>query len=108
MALQSRIPEIVADLKTVTEAGVLAAGEVVVGSAKRRVPVQTGALRDAIHVEPHPLGVSVLAGDGDAWYGNLVEHGTTRVPPHPFLVPALKASRAEILAAVTAAIRKAT
>ena len=36
---------------------------------------------------------AVIAGDFDAFYGHIVEHGSTQNPPHPFLIPAFEAVR---------------
>lgn len=86
----------------------MAAAQEVSQSAKDRVPVRTGRLLQAIHVEPSDEGATVIAGDHDVFYGHMVEHGTTHSPPHPFLVPALEEHREDIVATVVAAIRKAT
>jgi HK97 gp10 family phage protein len=84
--------------------------ERVVQSAKDRVPIRSGALRNAIHTEDErdPRGgqrTFVIAGNDDVFYGHLVEHGTTHVAPRPFLVPALEEHRADIVMAAAAAIR---
>ena len=66
--------------------------------AKSRVPVATGKLRDAIHMDDEQdEGTYVIGGDTEAWYGHLVEYGTVRTSPRPFLVPALEENRAEIV-----------
>ena len=72
--------------------------------AKARVPVETGALQRAIHVDSEPNGYSVVAGDRDVFYGHLVEHGTRHSPPHPFLVPAFEAEKPPLLAGVAKAL----
>lgn len=83
------------------------AAGVVAERAKHRVPV--GApdvhLRDAIHVEREgPAGYYVVAGDNDAWYGHLVEHGTSHSAPRPFLVPSLEESRDDAVEFVRTAL----
>ena len=70
--------------------------EVVEKGAKSRVPIDSGDLRDAIHVEPVEDGYAVVAGDSDVFYGHIVENGSVNVPPRPFLVPALEAERDNI------------
>ena len=111
MALKSGIPEFIAGLEAAVRAAELAGAEMVVASAKERVPYDPATkhhLRDAIHTEETEEGVLVVAGDKDAFWGNWVEHGTTHSPPHPFLVPALEENRAAIIDGVSAAIRKLT
>lgn len=102
--LQSRLPSISAELRPRVLAALKAGGEIVERNAKGRVKVDTGALRDAIHTEPTHDGVAVIAGDNKVFYGHLVEHGSSRTPPHPFLVPALEESRDEIMRTLTAAL----
>jgi HK97 gp10 family phage protein len=107
LMLKSRIPEIAAELQFLIEGGLAAGAEVVAEAAKQRVPVETGELRDAIHVDKEPEGVYVIAGDSRTFYAHFVEHGTTRTAPRPFLVPALEASRGEIEKIASAGLRKA-
>jgi len=94
--LKSRIPHIVIEIDILTQDGIDAGAELVEQEAKARVPVATGKLHDAIHTDDGKLKVYVVAGDDEAWYGHLVEHGTTRVPPRPFLVPSLEANRGNV------------
>lgn len=91
--LRSRLPEIAVEIRLVVEDAIEAGAETVAEEAKARVPVNTGRLRDAIHTDREPGGVYVVAGDDEAWYGHLVEHGTVRTPPRPFLVPSLDDQR---------------
>ena len=102
--LVSRIPEIVEsipdEMAEVLEEGANAIAE----DAKQRVPVDTGALRDAIHVEQvDDLTFSVVAGSTEAYYGHMVEFGSAEggkgrgpIPPHPFLIPAAEVQHARI------------
>ena len=91
MALQSRIPQIIGELDDKLLEGVTALAEQIAEGARDRVPVETGALRDAIHVVVKDDQVAVVAGDNVAFYGHMVENGTVKAPPHPFLVPAFEA-----------------
>lgn len=103
---KSRLPMIAAELEAKLTAAVQAGAEVVEQAAKDRVPVNTGRLRDAIHVEhTGPGEATVVAGDTEAFYGHIVEHGGRYMPAHPFLIPAAEESRAEVVAAVTAALK---
>jgi HK97 gp10 family phage protein len=94
--LVSRIPEIIAKLDPETLQGVRDAADEIVRGAQERVPVDSGALRDAIHVESKGMETRVVAGDSQAWYGHIVEHGSTTAPPRPFLIPAYEAVRPSI------------
>ena len=86
---------------------------VAVGAAAR-VPVDTGDLKRAIHVERRGrTEYAVVAGNRDAWYGHLVEHGSAiggrgrpAIPPHPFLVPALEATQTFIEAEIARKLRE--
>jgi HK97 gp10 family phage protein len=98
--LKSRIPEIIAELNPAVSSALETAADLVEARAKDRVPVDTGRLRDAIHtaysVEKGRILAWVVAGNNEAWYGHIVEHGGAHTPPHPFLVPSLEDSRQEI------------
>jgi HK97 gp10 family phage protein len=102
--LISRIPEIVADLPSTVKDALMESAEAIAEAAKERVPVDSGALRDAIHVEEIEGGASVVAGDERVFYGHLVEHGTTQAPPRPFLIPAFEAERENLLERVGEAL----
>lgn len=109
VVFKSRIPRIMVELPAAVDAAVATAAKLVEGRAKARVPVNTGRLRDAIHVERGGLAeYEVKGGDNEAWYGHLVEHGTTYTPPRPFMVPSAEESRAEATALVAAAVRRVT
>lgn len=103
---RSRIPKITAEMLPALEAATGAAAELVAARAKERVPVDTGRLRDAIHVERDSGGFAVVAGDTEAFYGHIVEHGGVRTPAHPFLVPAVEESRDEAIELVALALRR--
>jgi HK97 gp10 family phage protein len=96
---------IIVELPPAVRVAVNAGAETVAESAKSRVPVDTGRLQEAIHIEEVPGGAEVVAGNRVAWYGMLVEHGTVNQPPRPFLVPALEENRVAIEAEIDKAIR---
>jgi HK97 gp10 family phage protein len=102
---RSRLPQIAAELGIKMRAAENAAAQVVAQRARDRAPVATGKLRDAIHVENDPDGALVVAGNDDVFYGTMVEHGTARNPPHPFLVPAAEESRGEVQKLARALLR---
>lgn len=75
------------------------AAELVEQRAKDRVPVQTGKLRDSIHVDREGAGeYTVIAGDRDVFYGHIIEHGGVHTPARPFMIPATDEVRAQVLA----------
>jgi HK97 gp10 family phage protein len=107
MALNSRLDNIARALDEEIDTGIKRAADQIALDAKARVPVNTGALRDAIHVERVDVGqYAVVAGDGRAvFYGHMVENGTIHQPARPFLTPAYEAQRPNIDALVKAALK---
>lgn len=78
----------------------------VMGLARQKVPVDSGALRDSIRVtrlkgDPK-LNIRVYAGnrkqrgEGGAFYAHMVEYGTVKMPAKPFLRPALHECKGRI------------
>lgn len=101
---RNKLPLIIGELHSKTDDALREAVDAVVDEAKGRVPVDSGKLRDAIHVEETEDGYSIVAGDNEAFYGHLVEFGTTHSAAHPFLLPAFEAERESILDAVSDAL----
>ncbi|WP_143272182.1 HK97-gp10 family putative phage morphogenesis protein [Anaerovibrio sp. JC8] len=83
-------------------------GEMLVNEAKSRCPVDTGRLRDSIHMEAKAKGtkIQVVAdatdNEGRA-YGKIVEFSP--LINRPFLYPALDALRSEIKDKLIQAVR---
>ena len=105
--LWSRIPEFVAALDPHVNDGLREGADLIAERAKERVPVETGHLRDAIHVSDASgfgAGFTVLAGDTEAFYGHLVEFGTVHSSAEPFLVPALEESKDQVAERVSEAL----
>jgi HK97 gp10 family phage protein len=101
---------VIAALETGVERAIVTVlEEQVVPEARSRCPVghHKHHLRDAIHVQVELEGVYLVGGDDEAWYGHMVEHGTSHSPPHPFLMPAFEMHRPAIVAAAAAAIGRA-
>lgn len=97
--LKSRLPEIAATLPGRVDAALKAGADLVAEDAIVRVHPHRlgGELEDAIHVDDRQReGIYVIAGDDTAFYGHLVEHGTSHSAPYPFLVPALEANQDRI------------
>lgn len=93
---KSRLPEIAAELLPRLEAAAAEAAGIIEQAAKARVPVDTGRLRNAIHVEHDDGGFAVIAGDTETFYGHIVEHGGNNTAARPFMIPALEESRGAI------------
>ena len=105
--LKSRFPAIAAEIDVLAREALTTAAQLVAQRAQDRVPVDTGRLRVAIHTDSEPEGVYVVAGDNQAFYGHIVEHGSVKEAPRPFLVPALEESKGEVFGLVKAALRRA-
>jgi HK97 gp10 family phage protein len=93
--LKSRIPKIVGEMAVAVDAVVVAGAQRVADNAAMRVRRREGELARQTHVDDRKReGVYVLAGDPKdpsfAFYGHMIEFGTSHSPPYPFLVPALE------------------
>jgi len=98
MAYRSRIPRVAALLPIRAAEAARLGAELVERRAKDRVPVRSGALRDAIHVEATGLGeFTVVAGNTEVFYGHIVEHGGARTSAQPFLIPAGEETRKDLV-----------
>jgi len=81
--------------------------------ARRRVPVDTGALRSTIRpwVSKKTLDASVSAGGKsggvDVYYAHFVEYSTKKKPARPFLYPAGRAHEQETEERLTAVMYEA-
>lgn len=106
--LKSRIPRITSEMLPAVTAALRHGAEQVADAARARVPVDTGGLRDSIHVvRDGDLEFMVLAGDDDTFYGHIVENGGAHTGPRPFMVPAAQATAGQVTGDVRAAIRRA-
>jgi HK97 gp10 family phage protein len=63
------------------------AAEEVLAAAEHLVPVDTGALKDSLHIEDAPGGGKRVVADTP--YAVFVEFGTENMPAEPYLRPAL-------------------
>jgi HK97 gp10 family phage protein len=103
---KSRLPMIAAELLPRLGGAASAGAELIAQAARERVPVDTGRLRDAIHVEADGPGeFAVIAGNNEVFYGHIVEHGGAHTAARPFMIPALEASRGEITKIAKEALR---
>ena len=118
-SIMSSLPVLVAE--RVQGDGLFAAAEVVRDQAKANVPVKTGALQRSIRVRRRSQRVEtttgrksvpgaaaqVVAGGRGAAHALLVELGTVRAAPHPYLAPALFETQGRLLAEARAAMTRA-
>lgn len=108
--LASRIPEIIAELPLVIDKAAEAGAELVAADAKTKVNRGPDPyhIADDIHVEREDEGeYSVVAGNPEhTYYGHILEHGSVKMSPRPFLVPALEEKTPEVIAGVVATLEK--
>jgi HK97 gp10 family phage protein len=102
---KSRLPQISLEIRVRLDDLVDETAEAIASAAKDRVPVDSGKLRNAIHTEERPDGAHVVAGNEEAFYGHIIEHGSVKTPPRPFLVPALESERTQAEAKGQAILR---
>lgn len=99
-AALGRVPQIVQDQ-------LLKAGDKVADRARTLAPKQTGHMADSIEAnllrQNYGADVAVEVGP-TAYYGRYVEHGTSMMPPRPFLGPAADQEATAIADAVADAI----
>lgn len=125
-ALRKRLAGIAPAVKEAVMPALQKSGDELVATMQHLAPVDTGALRESITATPAgqatpaysqgdggggeivPEGtVRVTAGDADARYAHLVEHGTAEAPAQPFFYPAFRSARARIAERVKRAVIKA-
>ncbi|HVJ27498.1 MAG TPA: HK97-gp10 family putative phage morphogenesis protein [Vicinamibacterales bacterium] len=103
---KSRLPQIEAELVAKMDAVAKAVAERTEQAAEERVVVATGRLKGAIHTDHTGEGeYSVIAGDNNAFYAHIIEHGSVHVGARPFLVPALEQVRQEVPAIAKTVLR---
>jgi HK97 gp10 family phage protein len=90
---RNRIPATREAIRRAAAEGVARAGGYIVDLARQLCPVDTGALRASIRLEPEQpeLQMVVKAGGPTAPYAGYVERGTSRSAAQPFLTPAVRA-----------------
>lgn len=94
LGVEDMLDELAEDIRDGLERGIALGGELVKGSARAKAPVDTGQLRSSISSQAS--GFNCLVGT-NVEYGIYQELGTYKMPPHPFLVPALEENENEIV-----------
>jgi HK97 gp10 family phage protein len=112
MTYTSRIPQIAAALPSVIDAALRQGAELIADDAETRLAPHklSGELEREIHVDDKQRdGIYVVAGDPSdpsfAFYGHMLEFGTSHSAPRPFLVPAFEANRDNVVSLATAAVK---
>lgn len=77
------------------------AGDRAVQSARARVRVRTGVLRNSIGARPSLGGMAVTV-EATADHAVFVEHGTSRMRPQPYMAPAADQAEADFVQAMEA------
>jgi HK97 gp10 family phage protein len=93
-------------VKEAAEAG----AQVIADEASRLAPKDTGLLSESIDDQPKRLQVGraqiEVGPSKEAWYGQLLEKGTSNMPAQPFLRPAFDSSKDKAVAAVKDVLRR--
>lgn len=76
------------------KAAALAAAEQAAASARANAPVDTGKLRESISFSKTHSGAVTTA---SAQHAPMVEFGTVKMPPQPFMLPAAQSVRNSFL-----------
>ena len=108
-AAVKRLKKIQSDFDHKLGAATKAAAKKVEADAKTLAPYKTGTLRRSITTsDPIKSGGDVYCKVGtDVEYGPYQEYGTSRIPAHPYLHPALDANQGDIAEKIRDALKKA-
>lgn len=98
----ARLRRVIAGEKAAIDRGVEKGAEQIAELARQLAPVDTGALRESIHVEPAENGVVRVV--ASVPYAVYVEYGTARMAAQPFLTPATQ--HTNVLAAIAIEMRE--
>lgn len=90
-----------------------AAASVILGGVEERVPERTGDVRNALEIvesqDTRRATAAVSVADsqkgGANWHAVLVELGTSRMQPHPYMRPAFEVTKEQAAAAAAAAMQ---
>ena len=104
-AAAARIQAIPAAVEAGLNGAVLAAAEQCAEAAREVVPVDSGELRSSISASAADAMAAEVA--ATAGHAAMVEYGTSRMPPRPYMQPAAEQARAALIEAATAAVRGA-
>lgn len=91
----NRLPDLIASLASEGDRHVEETADAVADDARRNAPVDTGELRDSIHVEGSGRQTRVVVG---ADHGIFPEYGTRKMAARPYFWPAVERARQGYLA----------
>ena len=107
-AVSERLMDIAEAVQGNLTAAISSEAEALQAEAKRRCPVDTGALKDSIRAEVRVQDAGVEATVGSCLdYAPSVELGTLQCPPKPYLAPAFRARRGALTQHCKRAVRNA-
>ncbi len=89
--------------KRVLKGALRAGGRVIVKDAKQRVPVDSGTLKKSIVVvtgRSKEGALMFVTTKSSAFYSHLIEFGTSKMRPQPFLRPAFDNTQEEVIQAI--------
>jgi HK97 gp10 family phage protein len=122
--LTQRLTAIPRSVKEAVHPALIKQGEMIAGTMRQLVPVDTGELKDSITVTPPdsstppysaPGGsfivpetsVAVTVGGEDAKHAHLVEFGTVKMPAQPFFQPAIRMTKKKAIRNLKSAVSRA-
>lgn len=104
-AAAARIEAIPAAVEAGLNGAMLAAAESCAEAARAVVPVDSGELRSSISASS--AGSMAAQVTATAGHAAMVEYGTSRMSPQPYMQPAAEQARAALIEAAAAAVRGA-
>ena len=101
IVVYNHIPSLIVAVEANARAAVKRSADAIVADAKRRAPVDTGALRDSIEADSIETGKEAEV-TVNVPYAAYVEYGTYKMAAQPFLSPAVAAHTDEFFTEVGA------
>ncbi|NLS04614.1 HK97 gp10 family phage protein [Rhizobium sp. P32RR-XVIII] len=122
--LKRRLDAIPKAVREAVQPALIKSGQELAGTMEQLAPVDSGDLKDSIHVTPpgqatpsysQPGGsrvagdteVLITVGNSDVRYPHLVEYGTADTVAQPFFWPAFRLNRKRLANRIKRAVRKA-
>jgi HK97 gp10 family phage protein len=102
----NKVPQLSGNLKKLAKETVEGAALNTEGIAKSLIPVDTGAGRNSIQAMKGETDLTWVVGVG-VEYGIYLEYGTSRMPAHPFMTPAVEIVRPQFLSAMGEIVEQA-
>ena len=103
---QRKLRKIPAQIEKEVSVALNEGAERIADGARARVSVDSGSLRNSIHVRQSEEGMSASV-ETSAEHARHVEFGTRHAPARPFLLPAFDEAKPKVVAEVRGAVRRA-